>query len=36
MRTGQAILIDPVLPAMSRDLAELNRLGLKLAYTSAC
>lgn len=31
--TGQALLIDPVLPAWERDLAELNRLGLKLAYT---
>ena len=31
--TGQALLIDPVLPTWERDLAELNRLGLKLAYT---
>ncbi len=31
--TGQALLIDPVLPTWERDLAEVNRLGLKLAYT---
>lgn len=31
--TGQAILIDPVISAMDRDLAEVHRLGLKLAYT---
>jgi sulfur dioxygenase len=31
--TGQAVLIDPVVPTMGRDLAELDRLGLKLAYT---
>ncbi|MHB1175891.1 MAG: MBL fold metallo-hydrolase [Sulfuriferula sp.] len=31
--TGQALLIDPVLPTWQRDLAELNALGLKLAYT---
>ncbi|HEX7633714.1 MAG TPA: MBL fold metallo-hydrolase [Noviherbaspirillum sp.] len=31
--TGQAVLIDPVISAMERDLAELNRLGLTLAYT---
>ena len=31
--TGQALLIDPVLPTWERDLAELNTLGLKLAYT---
>ncbi len=31
--TGQAILIDPVISSMDRDLAELDRLGLKLAYT---
>lgn len=31
--TGQAILIDPVISAMQRDLAELHRLGLTLAYT---
>ncbi|GBL44416.1 metallo-beta-lactamase family protein [Sulfuriferula multivorans] len=30
---GQAILIDPVLPTWQRDLAEINALGLKLAYT---
>ncbi|WP_413437715.1 MBL fold metallo-hydrolase [Sulfuriferula sp. GW1] len=32
-QTGQAILVDPVLPTWQRDLAELNALGLKLAYT---
>jgi len=32
-KTGQALLIDPVLPAWERDLAEINQLGLKLAYT---
>lgn len=31
--TGQAILIDPVISAMERDLAELHRLNLKLAFT---
>ncbi|WP_416398827.1 MBL fold metallo-hydrolase [Allohahella sp. A8] len=31
--TGQAILVDPVINAIERDLAELSRLGLKLAYT---
>lgn len=31
--TGQAVLIDPVVPTMDRDLAEIARLGLKLAYT---
>lgn len=31
--TGQAILIDPVISAMDRDLAEIHRLSLKLAYT---
>ena len=31
--TGQAILIDPVIAAMARDLGELKRLGLTLAYT---
>lgn len=31
--TRQAILIDPVLPAAARDLAEVSHLGLKLAYT---
>lgn len=30
---GQAILIDAVLPTWQRDLEELNKLGLKLAYT---
>jgi len=30
--TGQAILIDPVISRMERDLAELNKLGLTLAY----
>ena len=32
-QTGQAILIDPVISSMHRDLAELQRLGLRLAYT---
>jgi glyoxylase-like metal-dependent hydrolase (beta-lactamase superfamily II) len=32
-RTGQAVLVDPVLPTWQRDLAALNELGLKLAYT---
>jgi glyoxylase-like metal-dependent hydrolase (beta-lactamase superfamily II) len=31
--TGQAILIDPVIVAVERDLAELGRLGLILACT---
>jgi glyoxylase-like metal-dependent hydrolase (beta-lactamase superfamily II) len=31
--TGQAVLIDPVVTAIERDLAEVNGLGLKLAYT---
>lgn len=31
--TGQAILIDPVVNSLDRDLAELQRLGLTLAYT---
>lgn len=31
--TGQALLIDPVVNAMERDLGELHKLGLKLAYT---
>lgn len=31
--TGRAILIDPVISTMERDLAELKRLGLTLAYT---
>lgn len=31
--SGQAILIDPVIATMDRDLAEVYRLGLKLAYT---
>ena len=32
--TGQAVLIDPVIVSMDRDLAELSRLGLSLAYRS--
>ena len=32
-QTGRAILIDPVISTMDRDLAELKRLGLTLAYT---
>lgn len=31
--TGSAILIDPVIVSMERDLAEIARLGLTLAYT---
>lgn len=31
--TGQAVLIDPVVNAIDRDLTELSKLGLKLAYT---
>ncbi|MBX3604835.1 MAG: MBL fold metallo-hydrolase [Piscinibacter sp.] len=31
--TGEAVLIDPVVNSMERDLAELAALGLKLAYT---
>ncbi len=31
--TGQAILIDPVISTMDRDLSEVRRLGLKLAFT---
>src|SRR5579864_8734624 len=31
--TGQAVLIDPVVNAMERDLAEVKRLGLTLAYS---
>lgn len=31
--TGQAILIDPVISAMERDLGVVHELGLKLAYT---
>lgn len=31
--SGQAILIDPVITAMDRDLAEVRRLNLTLAYT---
>jgi len=31
--TGQALLVDPVLPAWERDLGALNALGLKLALT---
>jgi sulfur dioxygenase len=32
-QSGQALLIDPVISSFRRDLAELDRLGLKLAYT---
>ncbi|TAL79269.1 MAG: MBL fold metallo-hydrolase [Burkholderiaceae bacterium] len=32
-QTGQAVLIDPVIVCMDRDLNELSRLGLTLAYT---
>ena len=31
--TGQAVLVDPVIVAIDRDLAEVKRLGLTLAYT---
>ncbi len=31
--TGQALLIDPVVNSMDRDLAELQHLGLTLAFT---
>jgi sulfur dioxygenase len=31
--TGQAILLDPVVVTMDRDLAEVKRLGLTLAYS---
>lgn len=31
--TGQAALIDPVIAAIERDLREIQRLGLNLAYT---
>lgn len=31
--TGQAVLVDAVLPTWQRDLEELNKLGLKLVYT---
>ena len=30
--TGQAVLIDPVVVAIDRDLAEVGRLGLTLVY----
>ena len=33
VETGQAVLIDPVIVAVPRDLAELERLGLTLACT---
>ncbi|GLR29829.1 Glyoxylase, beta-lactamase superfamily II [Psychrobacter pacificensis] len=33
INTGQAVLIDPVIATMERDLAEVHKLGLKLAYT---
>ena len=32
-QTGLAVLIDPVIAAVDRDLAELHKLGLTLAYT---
>lgn len=31
--TGQAVLIDPVIVTMDRDLTELSRFGLSLAYS---
>lgn len=32
-KTGRAVLIDPVISTMERDLAALQELGLQLAYT---
>ena len=32
-QTGQALLIDPVITEIERDLAEIRRLGLTLAYS---
>jgi glyoxylase-like metal-dependent hydrolase (beta-lactamase superfamily II) len=32
-QTGQAVLVDPVIASMDRDLAALHELGLTLAYT---
>lgn len=31
--SGQAVLIDPVIASMERDLAEVRQLGLRLAFT---
>ena len=31
--TGQAVLIDPVIVSIERDLSEISRLGLTLAYS---
>lgn len=31
--TGQAVLVDPVIVSMARDLSEISRFGLTLAYT---
>ncbi|MDQ2077803.1 MBL fold metallo-hydrolase [Marinimicrobium sp. ABcell2] len=31
--TGQAVLVDPVINSIDRDLGEIARLGMKLAYT---
>ena len=31
--TGRAVLIDPVIVSMERDLSEISRLGLTLAYS---
>lgn len=31
--TGQAVLIDPVINSMDRDLKEVQKLGMKLAFT---
>jgi sulfur dioxygenase len=32
-KTGEAVLIDPVIASIDRDLKEVSRLGLKLAYS---
>ncbi len=32
-KSGQAVLLDPVVNSIDRDLAELSKLGLTLAYT---
>ncbi len=32
-KTGEAVLVDPVIATLDRDLKEISRLGLKLAYS---